>query len=143
MKDLTRIKRFAIIFDPSWQSDAYRYEMQEVHEVEGHHDTQNLKEYSYSLCGKYYIWKPNCFIVSQIREVEIQGWEVMPTDELRLLDRIEDKVRDAAHTALQKTLDPILARKHELAMLTYQEEAQTHPELYEPNGQFQNDDTGE
>lgn len=116
---MNRTKYFAVVFDPAYTSDSYRYEMQEVFPLyEG--EEQDLNNYSYSLCGKYKAWKPNCYIASRIRELTIEVWEVAATDELKLLDQIEDRLIHAADVALERSLDPIKARKFELAQLTYQ-----------------------
>lgn len=113
-----RTKYFAVIFDPEWSSDDYRYCMQEVF-LNGHeHDPK----YSYSAGRKYMSYKSNCLFASEVIRLDIDGYEIEPTNEIALLDQIEDRAIHAADVALQKTLDPIRARKTELAMLTHQPE---------------------
>lgn len=116
----TRTKYYAVIFDPSWTSDEYRYEVREVRKCSPDSREDNADpNYVYSDCGNYYAYGSNILFASSVREVSIAFQEIKPIDELHLLDTMENNVRNKAEEALAKALDPIMARKHELAMLTY------------------------
>lgn len=116
----TRTAFFALIFDPQWTSDTFRYSIQEVQPVAEGESIDS--KYSYSSCGKYKPYKEFCLITSKVHRLDIDSREVNPDEELQLLDGIEEGIVHAADVALQKTLDPIRARKTELAMLTHQPE---------------------
>jgi len=117
----TRTKYYAVIFDPSWTLDEYRYEVREVRKCSPDSREDNADpNYVYSDCGNYYAYGSNILFASSVREISIAFQEIRPIDELHLLDTMENNVRNKAEEALAKALDPIMARKHELAMLTYQ-----------------------
>lgn len=131
----TRTKYYAVIFDPAWASDEYRYEVREVRKCSPNARTDSPDpDYVYSDCGNYYAYGSNLLFASSVREISIAFQEIRPIDELHLLDTMENNVRDKAEEALAKALDPIMARKHELAMLTYQP---AKPEEEEEDAMFE------
>ena len=115
----TRTKYYAVIFDPTWTSEQFRYEIQEVYPTTGIYDDTGC---SYNADHTFKIYKENCLFMSVVKEVTLDVWELAPTDELKLLDKIEDSIVAKYETILSRELDPVKARKTELAMLTHQPE---------------------
>lgn len=115
----TRTVHIAVIFDPAWTSDNYRYQAQMVTKVPDPENHISDPSYSYSRCGGFMSFGSNTAFASGVRTIEINYRDIEPVAELGILNMMEDKVRNRAEEELAKALDPIMARKHELAMLTY------------------------
>lgn len=115
----TRTVHLAVIFDATWHSDDYRYETRMVQKVVEPENHIPDPKYSYSRCGGFMSYGSNTAFASEVRTIEINYRDIEPVAELGILNMMEDKVRNRAEEELAKALDPIMARKHELAMLTY------------------------
>lgn len=126
----TITKHFAVICDPEFLCEKYRYLVCELNLIEEDSDFE-AQGRPISRCGKYYYWQSGKFIVSDTVEIEIPYDPITTEDEVNWVQKKINIEQNKSQQELERKLDPLKARLTELLAITYQPTEAPSPEYEE------------